>query len=463
MSLTEALKSKIPDLYNDTPENVHGVALGYKFVNNQRTNQIGIVFTVYKKKPLSELNSDEVLPSSIIVDGESYITDVIEQPTLPSAIECYSRAPLDNEINKLRGNPQFLYPIKGGQEVYQFPTGFSSTTVNGQVQWSATVGTLGFLAIDNVDNNIVGITNAHVACNNAFISSDRIESQEINNPYNTFENRSWPVNPSSYFPPGSLSNDTANGLFLSGPRIKRYSCIKKTAPNTIDCAVLFLANNVVTNNSFGIHKPSTLPSMSTKLPFATTSEIDNLLVTNNRLYSTGRTTGPKGWGETPSCRLRPYMTGASNSINFGGHIVTFNNMVYFTYEDGSDYPIDSGDSGSAVIADINGTLKIIGLAFAAATGHPTLPDVGMLCRIDEIATKMNIRAWDNSYTFNTANPCGNPYTGGTPPTNAVLSRIAVCDFDDPRSAQDSITINGIKYYQVGCTTNNNYTHIDSIS
>jgi hypothetical protein len=459
MNLTEALKSQIPDLYNDTPENVHSVGLGYKFVNNQRTNEIGIVFSVYKKKPLSELNPDEILPSSVNIGGNSYTTDVIEQSTLPSGIECYSRSPLDSEINRLRGNPAFLYPIKGGQEIYQFPTGATSSVVGGQTQWSFTVGTLGFLAIDNVDNNIIGITNAHVVCNNPFLASDRIKNQETNDPYNIYEERAWPPIPSISGAPGSLCNDTSTGgLFLSGPRIKRYSSFRKTLGNTVDCAVLFLDNNIVTNQSFAIHKPSTLPQMTSKLPFATTLEIDNLLSDNNRLYSTGRTTGPKGWEETVSCRLIPYLVGASSSVSMNSHVITFNNIVYFIYEDGGDYPIVPGDSGSAVIADIGGVLKIVGLVFAAGTNF------ALFCRIDEIADQMNIRAWDNSYTFNTGSPCGNPYTSttGTPPTNAVLSRIAVCDFDDPRSAQDTVIINGITYYQAGCTKNNSYSHIDSL-
>jgi hypothetical protein len=458
MNLTEALKSQIPDLYNDTPENVHSVGLGYKFVNNQRTNEIGIVFSVYKKKPLSELNPDEILPSSVNIGNKSYNTDVIEQSTLPSGIECYSRSPLDSEINRLRGNPAFLYPVKGGQEIYQFPTGATSSIVGEQTQWSFTVGTLGFLAIDNVDNNIVGITNAHVACNNPFVASDRIKNQEINDPYNIYEERTWPPNPSISAAPGSLSNDTNAGLFLSGPRIKRYSSFRKTGSNTVDCAVLFLDNNIVTNQSFGMHKPSGLPSMTVGPPFATTSEIDNLLVNDNRLYSTGRTTGPKGWAETPSCRLVPYIVGASASVSMDSHVITFNNIVYFIYEDGGDYPVAGGDSGSAVIADIGGVLKIVGLVFAAGTNF------ALFCRIDEIANQMNIREWNNSYTFNASSPCGNPYisTTGTPPTNAVLSRIAVCDFDDPRSEQDTITISGITYYQAGCTNSNAYPHIDSL-
>lgn len=109
MHLTQSLKNQINDLYNDTPENVHSVGLGYKFINNQKTNTIGIVFKVYKKKPLSELNPNEVLPSSITIDNESYITDVIEETSIASALGCYSISnPVNPEILRLRGNPSFL-------------------------------------------------------------------------------------------------------------------------------------------------------------------------------------------------------------------------------------------------------------------------------------------------------------------------------------------------------------------
>ena len=85
-----------------------------------------------------------------------------------------------------------------------------------------------------------------------------------------------------------------------------------------------------------------------------------------------------------------------------------------------------------------------------------------LCRIDEIVQKLNIRAWDDNYVFNASAPCGNPYTdlSQPAPVNPTLSQIVVCDFNDARSSSDSVEINGVKYYQAGCTTNNTYTNID---
>lgn len=459
MNLTESLKNQIEDLYNDTPENIHGVGLGYKYVNNQKTDTIGIIFKVYKKKSLSELTQNEILPSSIEIDNTSYVTDVIEETLIPSALGCYSFSSpvVDPEILRLRGTPSFLYPIKGGQEIIKFPHGWvlnSNNTVSRQV------GTLGLLAIDNHDNNIVGITNAHVACSNLFIASDRIESIEKNNPYNIIEETQWPVStdPLDKYSPGTVSAN-GNALFPSAPRLKRYQPFRKSSTNTVDCAVMFLNNDLVTANSFGIHAPSTEPVSSLKPPFATTAELDSLFTSNPFLFSTGRTTGPKGWGQTSSCRLVVTAVGFSQNIAFGGDVVPFSNIILYRYQDGSPSPAASGDSGSAVLANIGGTVKVIGLLFAANT------NTAYLCRIDEIAQKLNIRAWQDDHVYNASAPCGNPYIDvlQSPPVNPTLSRIVVCDFDDSRSSFDSIEISGVKYYQAGCTTKNTYTNISTSS
>ena len=46
MHIDENLQLEIEKIYNTTPENIQGVSLGYKYKNNQRTNEIGIVFSV---------------------------------------------------------------------------------------------------------------------------------------------------------------------------------------------------------------------------------------------------------------------------------------------------------------------------------------------------------------------------------------------------------------------------------
>lgn len=458
--LTTSLKNQIINLYNETNENIHGVGFGYKFTNNERTDQIGIIFKVFQKKSVTELDANEILPSSIVIDNESYVTDVIEEPSLPSGLGCYSlNNPTDPEILKLRGVPSLLLPIKGGQEIIRFPHDVVPSSGGG---YTASYGTLGLLAIDNHDNNIVGITNAHVACSNFFIASDRTKTTETNSPYNIAEKAVYIPNGAMYYP-GSLSisgSGNSATTFISVPRIKRYQPIRKEpAVNYIDCAVTFVDNNIVTDNSYGIHAPSNQPAITTKPPFATMQELDSLLNMNTYLLSTGRTTGPKGWTQTETCKLIPISLGLTISVNFPGKGTgLFTDAIAYAYQDNSAFPAAGGDSGSAVLANIGGTPKILGLLFAAGSNF------GILCRIDHIAETLNIRAWQDDHVFNTSSPCGNPYDGISqpPPNNATLSQIVMCDFDDPRSALDSIEINGIKYYQAGCTKTD-YPHIDSIS
>ena len=76
-----------------------------------------------------------------------------------------------------------------------------------------------------------------------------------------------------------------------------------------------------------------------------------------------------------------------------GVTVDFSDCIGFVATTGSTldaciYPIYHGDSGSALIAEISGVTKIIGLAFAGGDY------VGYACRIDRIATLLNISAWN---------------------------------------------------------------------
>ena len=65
-------------------------------------------------------------------------------------------------------------------------------------------------------------------------------------------------------------------------------------------------------------------------------------------------------------------------------------------------PVRGGDSGSALIADIGGTIKIIGLVFAAGNpsgvtscdGGNNSYSFGYACRIDEVASQLGITSWD---------------------------------------------------------------------
>lgn len=457
MKLTPEIRAYIEDLLSDTNENVHSVSLGFKHVNGVKTNDISICFDVFEKKPLNELLSSEIIPSSLIINNETCLTDVNQREKF-SAVACYPSA-TDPEILRLKGDPELL-PIKGGQEIVRFPSGFESESVS--------YGTLGFCGIDEIDNTIVGVTNAHVAMNNVYIASDRIEAIERLNPNNIVEKTYTEVFESEYHH-GLLSfNSLTNNWFYTSPRIKRSLNLRKNGfLNLADATVVFLSpfyplnytadNNFTNPDSYQIHKPTTAPDYLSKLPFASTEELNNLLSISPALYSTGRTTGPKGWGATEACQIEIHSIGISLWVDYSGTLVRFTDAIAIRYKDGSQGVIKGGDSGSVVLADINGARKIIGLVFA---GNSSL---GIVCRIDHIASSLNIRAWTDSYLIDTppnmAEYTGVPWDGtGSPPTGGRIfkQKVLTVPFSDFRSSENFITVSGVKYYQAGCTTSNSF-------
>lgn len=398
--------------------------------NGEDISEDCIKFRVKKKKSEAELPTDKILPKKIEIDGKEYLTDVEEYTEeLPRLLACYS--PNDPEILRLRGNPSLLTPLKGGQEIIMYPTGWTSEGED----YNFFVGTLGFFAIDNVDNRIVGVTNAHVVCDKKVLASDR-QNESTSQTYNTVEPITW-IFDNQQYRPGALSLD-GNTINTTVLNIKRYSPFRLSGPNYTDLALLIMNPVHLNNNSYMVHNPTTVVQNEDYMPFATTAELDNLLITNPRVYSVGRTTGPKGWGEVSSCRLRITQLALNVPVQdpegtfnptFGVPVIPFNDIIEFRYEDNSDHPIDSGDSGSMVFAEIDGVRKIIGVAFAGST------TTGLLCRIDRIVEEFNIRAWDSSHVLNESTP--------------LQPTIVKHPITDATSDLKQITVGGETYYQAG--------------
>jgi hypothetical protein len=244
---------------------------------------------------------------------------------------------------------------------------------------SGGTGTLGFFAIDNDTNSLVGVTNNHVYIDDAFICSERNSSGLISNVKGDVVSQKYEF-------PG---DNNPIGV------VKKYYPIRLSpAFNYVDVAVTTI-NSGDTSYSTSYNQEGLTP---TTYPFASTSEIDNLISTDPLLYSAGRTTGGKGEGTTklriysfPSTANIWYTKQSSSGLTYFSDLISFvaTTGVTFPYS-GSicDYPIYYGDSGSALIADFSGTKKIIGLCFAGSTTY------GMACRIDRIATLMNLSAWN---------------------------------------------------------------------
>jgi hypothetical protein len=403
----------------------NGISIGKKETNGKKTSEVAVCFYVDEKKKISEIPQDEVVPNSVIIDGKTYNTDVKVKPTIDALI-CYN--PSSSEITRLQGTPNLLTPIMGGQEISEFPTNWSFDGSN----FNFFVGTLGFLAVDNIDDKVVGVTNTHVAVNNLYIASSR-NIADAGEPYNTIEEREWDLldfgfaqNGQSY-PPGTACRD-GNSLVHSARYLKRHAPFRPLGPNFVDCCLLVMEPSVISNQSYMIHQPTTEPPYTAHLPFASTAEIDALTLAGGiptAVYSTGRTTGPKGWGASPSCQLEITAVPANVNVNFNGDLVPFTDVIEYEFVDGSAFPAAPGDSGSALIAEIGGVRKIIGVVFAGGSNPLTNTGTAYAIRIDRIASELNIREWDSNYNFDASVPT--PTVVSLPLSDARADSVSLTD------------------------------------
>ena len=412
----------------ETDDNIVGVGYGRKIKNGILTNEKALQFTVKKKLPIEELNENNKIPSSITYSGETFITDVIEGTPVPTLtygfssydefytwMDVYTTPVKPTNRNKIR-------PLKGG---------VSLTNVT---NLQSSKGTFGFLAKDNEDNTLVGVTNNHVINPNGFIASDRIGEPIIG------------VNNNKIVQPASL--DWTGGTYIDYEIgvVKRYMPWKANVTNNfIDCALTTIDASIVDNSESW--KIEGFSDITVGMPFATTQEINDLLDSGANVYAAGRSSASKGEGDT---KLKLLSIFYSTGIYYGyGTTVTYNDLIQFIATDGiTDVCYESdwaGDSGSVVFADISGTKKIIGLVMAgtvanSAVENPwthTMIDAytsAICCRIDRIASQMNISAW----------------TGGAigySDKNNIQEYVLEGLCSDPY-----VIIGGNKYFQAGLTS-----------
>ena len=411
---------KIEELYESTPDYV-GVGFGFKSTNKKYTGEHTVIFTVEKKRPIEEIPEDELLPKEIEIDGVTYKTDVVEigkvellSCSTTTLNTCYSwSTPFSYEGNIYGnnippGNRGFIRPLKGG----------ISITSQNQL---GKVGTLGFIAVDNAKNALVGVTNNHVVVGNAFYTALRNSS-----PVNEYQD--------SYYQPGE-SGFQGNPTYVVG-EVVRYVPIQANAYNQVDGVLVTIASSTITNSEsvkqYGF-------TYAAAMPFATTAEIDGMMdpaspYYNPPIYSSGRTSGAKTGSLCSLTTFNLNQILPINGYNLDGVIVpvTYNKLIGFTRTSAEcPFPIVPGDSGSALVANFNGIFKIIGLVFAGSTYY------GYACRIDEVAAQLNISAWDATTKnyFNTGSRQFRTTPGGS--------------YDKTIDCNDNI------YWQVGTISNTN--------
>ena len=478
--ITEEI-NKILKVWNDkTPSDV-GVGYGFKQTDGVYTDEICIVFSVKEKKPLSELSEDEVLPSEInINDNKTVNTDVIQVGEVYT-LQCSRTTPI---INPPPICEPFILTAPTNRSAFATLKGGISIT---SVRKANSVGTLGMIVQDIHTNALVGLTNNHVVIGNSIkaeyqnlnpaLGNNFPITNEINPDNTTCQPGEFGFQPNLSF--GQVIRYVP--IVPNGTVLPNGAQVIPTNPNllpknNVDAALVSVdCNKIDFNQSWKFSGFEAL--MTSPLPFATTAEIDNLLVTNPQLYSTGRSTGPKGLG-MPGCELRIHSVNVSQTVGgYSWHLATGNQqyntaasynprLIAFYKPSGVPaqphclWPCAAGDSGSMLIANfgtqVSPNFKVVGLVFAgnSAPSYPVaggaqnvfntnfsvlygIPNynnwLGYACRIDDVANELKIKAW----------------TGGTAPlVNPNSISLITLPGLNPITAT---TCQNESYYQVGTT------------
>lgn len=413
-------------LYDETDENIISVTYGFKTVNGVVTDQEAIIFTVKEKLPEDKV--EHVLPKRLSFNGIEIYTDVIQGKfKLLGISDCDPDFYTWRTVAPLNRTP--IRPLKGGVSCGNWDNeGLIHIDGVGDIPMKYFVGTMGLLAKDNETNSLVGVTNNHVIIYDAFICSQRSPGGTNASMVNNIKGNRvvQPNEPGSYW-----------GSGYSIGVVKRYYPIRTGVHNKIDAALIAINNPSLVNSSSWNQLNLTPPP---SYPWATTAEINSLPI-GSILYSSGRTTGAKGEGTT-KLRILSYGTVGSIPYNRQGSDVnvSYNECIFFVATlnptgaigDTCYDPISGGDSGSALIAEIGGVKKIIGLVFAGSSDYTGKTVQGIACRIDYIASLMNISEW-NGESINYSNP------------SATLE-LAVDGLDDREYIDHT---DGKRYWQVG--------------
>jgi hypothetical protein len=435
----DRLKEITAELNRSTSDEIVGVGYGFKTINGKSTNERTIVFTVIRKKPLSEIPENERIPSQITIDGETFSTDVIEGTNSPFAFGYCDPSFYDWQSTPPENRAKHR-PLIGGISVTNF-------TALGNY-----VGTLGFIAVDNDTNSLVAISNNHVLCDDAFFTTERNLSGVKTN----------------VFTPSGHSVTQPNevgdyGLSNTIGIVKKYQpLLDVPASNKVDCAAISLEfidpeeqqtiDISVSWNQFGITGMTSAPR------FATTEELDAIFENPEQIYySAGRTTGAKGEGDT-----KLFCTAYSTSAYLeyekqGSQVGVYMDDTFELQASGSTtqqgdwcyYPSNAGDSGSAILCELEtdrgSEWVIVGLLYGGRSTYDPVSDsfipTATLCnRIDNVSDALNIRAWDG--TLN-----------GIAFSNNSRAKTYVTQAS---SSDKFLIIDGEKYWQMGLVVDSEY-------
>jgi hypothetical protein len=421
---------------------------------------------------------DEVISTQVIIaPGE--ITPLACDISCYQGENYYSTFDLVTLITPLNyanlANRQTTRPLKGGVSIT------STSKATGLYTNNGSVGTMGLVCQDSASGALVGLTNNHVIIRDAYYTSQRTYV----NPQNEFDltDSSNTIQGDFVYQAGESQPVNPGGAEEIG-RVMRYVPIYTSASivanpslvNKVDGAIFSLyctSSTGATIINFTSSFQQVGLSYTSSMPFASTAEIDDLFATNPELYSSGRTTGPKGSPDT-LCPLRfwnyssfpiAYPLQGTQTLSYFTDVIAFVkpsvSSSYLPSGSGGSvelcpYPVWGGDSGSTLIANIGGVRKIIGLVFAGngtsynqQTGLPNVniggtvyplqvaSSIGYACRIDQVASQLGIKAW----------------TGSAAPV--VDHSTIVYKTVSGSSSTSTLVCSGSTYWQVGLTQKHN--------
>jgi len=391
LELTQEIKDKIKEMAKANP-NLNSVGLGEKVSGGIATGESAIVCSVTQKKPIEDLSPEEILPSEITIGDQVIKIDIIEA-SQAYQLGCTTCGGWSGASSGQFTNRQFTRPLRSGVTI-------SSDRKSGGL------GTLGTFVKDTATGAILGLTNNHVTIDNPNFTSDRNLSNpaDITNDYD-------PVNNVYQGTEGETGYISPVNIVGRSVRYAPTHYQSSGLTNKVDAALFSVDGTVIDNTSWQpIGLDTILPNDNPQ--FATTLELDNLFATNPKIWSSGRTSGARG--ETICGNLRVNQTGITLPVGSSSGVYEYEDIIAVIRPD-DDTPTSQqpgclnpglqGDSGSAVYAEINGTIKLIGLLFAGncTSGQPccsgtvgidACSTVFFVCRIDHIADELGIEQWN---------------------------------------------------------------------
>jgi len=383
---------------------------------------------------------------------------------LPSPLLVSSFTPTSTFGSGL-GNRQLRRPIVGGISI-------TSTSQIGSI------GTMGLVCQDSASGALVGLTNNHVVIRDPFYTNQRTYI----NPQNEYDLFDANSSPDIIYQDAENSTLLFPGTNREIGRVLRYVPLYTSAStitnplltNKVDGAIFSLhctssGGGTILNFTSSITHTGSFQqyglAYTSSMPFASTAEINNLLITNPIIYSSGRTSGAKGYDPCPlritgfiNATLAYKLQGVDTPAYFQDLISFVKPQDSASWSPGTPntptnlcpFPAWYGDSGSTLIANIGGIFKIIGLVFAgnSYTFTPTVisgsltnlfyaSDQGYACRIDHVANELGIKAW----------------TGSVAPIvdESTIVYRTVSGSNDTKI----LNCSGSNYYQTGFTTKHN--------